>query len=196
MGSTGGHPKWGLSFQPHLFQHGPSGSPGAGHAAHEMKGGVMNKKSWSAAMMVPLAAAATVSMPATAASAVGPSAPDAARARAQCSDFRSDITFNGRVNANDRIVLNLRVTTNRPRPAWDVRIVRQDREAAANRPIFESREFAAREGIRQQRSFEVVTRTANRPGPDRFVARAVHVASGEVCRVAIVVRGNNAVEDE
>jgi hypothetical protein len=27
------------------------------------------------------------------------------------------------------------------------------------------------------------------------VARAVHVASGEVCRVAITVRGNNAADD-
>ncbi len=156
----------------------------------------MNTKLWSVGMMVPLVAAATVSTAPTAGAAVDvPRAANAATVRAACSALRSQVIFDGRVNANNRIVLTLRVRTERPRPAWDVLIRRQDRDAAVNRPIFQSREFAARVGLRQQRSFEVVTRTANRPGPDSFVARAVHVASGEVCRVAITVRGNNAVDD-
>ena len=155
----------------------------------------MNKRSWTIGMIIPLVAAGTVSTAPTAGAAVEPRARQAATVREACSDLRSQIELTARINANDRIALRLMVTTNRPRPAWDVTIVRQDR-AAANRPIFESREFAQREGIRQQRSFEVVVRTANRPGPDRFVARAVHVASGEVCRVAITVRGNNAEEEE
>gem|GEM_PF-4513423 len=157
----------------------------------------MNTKLWSVGMMVPLVAAATVSTAPTAGAAVDvpPRAANAATERAMCSALRSQVIFDGRVNANNRIVLTLRLRTERPRPAWDVRINRQDRDAAVNRPIFQSREFATRVGLRQQRSFEVVARTANRPGPDRFVARAVHVASGEVCRVAITVRGNNAADD-
>ena len=162
----------------------------------KMIGGVMNKKSWSAAMMVPLAAAATVSTAQPAGAAVEPRARNAATAREACSDLRSQVMLTGRVNANDRIVLTLRVTTNRPRPQWDVTIARQNRNAAANRVIFESREFTARQGLNRERSFEVVTRTANQPGPDRFVARAVHVASGEVCRVQLTVRGNDFEEEE
>jgi hypothetical protein len=142
-------------------------------------------------MMIPLVAAATVATAPAAGAAVEPRAANAATARAACSALRSQVLFDGRVNASNRIVLTLRVRSDRPRPAWDVRI---SRDAAGNRPIFQSREFAARVGLRQQRSFEVGTRTANRPGPDRFVARAVHVASGEVCRVAITVRGNNAAD--
>ena len=156
----------------------------------------MYKKLLSVGMIIPMAAATAVSTAGAASAAVEPRATNATQARAQCSALRSEIIFNARVNANDRIVLTLRVITERPRPAWDVRIVRQNDRAAANRPIFESRELAMREGVRQQRSFEVVARTANQPGPDRFVARAVHVASGEVCRVAVVVRGNNIGDDE
>ena len=153
----------------------------------------MSRKLWTMGMIIPLAAT-VVSAP-SAGAAVEPRAANAATATARCSDLQSRIMFDGRVNANNRIVLTLRVTTQRPRPAWDVSIVRQDRNAATNRVIFQSRELAAREGIRQQRSFVVVTRTANQPGADRFVARAVHVASGEVCRVAITVRANEVEED-
>ena len=155
----------------------------------------MYKKLWSAGMIIPLAAGAIVATAPTGAAATEPGVRNAATARAACSDARSQIILNARVNANDRIVLNLRVTTQRPRPAWDVRIVRQNRAGVADRPVFESREFAVREGIRAQRSFEVTARVANQPGPDRFVARAVHVASGEVCRVAVTVRGNIGVDD-
>ena len=153
----------------------------------------MSRKIWTIGMIIPLAAT-VVSAPS--AGAVEPRATNAATAVARCSDLQSRIAFDGRVNANNRIVLNLRVTTQRPRPAWDVRIVRQDRNALRDRVVFQSREFAVREGIRAQRSFEVVTRVVNQPGADRFVARAVHVASGEVCRVAIVVRGNNEIDPE
>ena len=153
----------------------------------------MNKKSWAAGMIIPLAGMTVATAPVATAA---PDVQNATTARAQCSDLRSQIIFNARINANDRIVLTLRVITERPRPAWDVRIVRQNDRAAANRPIFESREFAMREGVRQQRSFEVVARTANQPGPDRFVARAVHVASGEVCRVAVTVRANPIEQED
>jgi hypothetical protein len=163
-------------------------------AGAPMIGGVMNKKFWSAGMIVPLAASAVVSTASSASAVVEPSARNAATARAACSDLRSEITLNARVNANNRIVLMLRVTTQRPRPQWDVTIDRRQANGVT-RSVFESREFAVRQGLRQQRSFEVVARTANQPGPDRFVARAVHVASGEVCRVAVVVRGNQVEED-
>jgi hypothetical protein len=147
----------------------------------------MNKKPWSAAMMVPLAVAATVSTASTAAVAVEPGARNVASARAACSDLRSQVALTARVNANDIIVLTLSVTTNRPRPQWDVRIARVNPNTGVNRPIFESREFAVPSRFNQERSFEVVARTPNQLGRDRFVARAVHVASGEVCRVQITV---------
>lgn len=150
----------------------------------------MNKKSWSVGMIIPMVAAATVSAAPAGAAAAAPNAGSAATVRAACSDARSQVMLTSRVNANDRIVLTLRVTTQRPRPQWDVTIARANR-VGVNRPIFQSRETAVRQGINQQRSFQVVTRTADQPGADRFVARAVHVASGEVCRVAITVRANN-----
>jgi hypothetical protein len=100
-----------------------------------------------------------------------------------------------RVNANDRIVLRLRVTTQRPPPAVG-RDYRRINRNGVNRPIFESREIAVREGVNRLRSFEVVARTADQPGADRFVARAVHVASGEVCRVQITVRANDFEPEE
>jgi len=153
----------------------------------------MNKKIWSVAVIVPLAAAAAVATAPSAGAVVEPR--DAATARAACSDLRSQVMLTGRVNLNNRIVLRLRLTTQRPRPAWDVRIARVNPNLGVNIPISETREFTAREGLNQQRSFEVVARTINRPGPDRFVARAVHVFSGETCRVAITVRGNNAEVD-
>ena len=156
-------------------------------------GRLMKKRFWSVAVIVPLAAAAAVATAPSAGAAVEPRG--VGTARAACSDLRSNVTFNGRVNANNRIVLTLKVTTQRPRPVWDVRIARVNPNLGANVPISETREFSAREGLSQRRSFEVVTRTINRPGPDRFVARAVHVFSGEVCRVAITVRGNNAADD-
>ena len=152
----------------------------------------MNKKSWAAGMIIPLAGMTVATAPVATAA---PDVQNATTARAQCSDLRSQIMLNARINANDRIVLTLRVTTQRPRPQWDVTINRVTR-AGVNRPIFESREVALRQGVARQRSFEVVARTANQAGPDRFVARAVHVASGEVCRVAVVVRGNNIGDDE
>jgi hypothetical protein len=157
---------------------------------------VMNKKSWSAGLIIPLAAGMAVAAAPSGASAAVPRAQNAATARAVCSDARSQIVLNARVNANERIVLTLRVTTQRPRPQWDVTINRVNRANGVNRPIFQSREFAVRQGVAQQRSFQVVTRTANQPGADRFVARAVHVASGEVCRVAITVRANNRAPED
>jgi hypothetical protein len=155
----------------------------------------MNKKSWSAGMIVPLVAAATVSAAPARAAALQPDARTAATVTRACSTLRSQVMLTARINANDRIVLRLRVTTQRPRPQWDVTIDRINRNGV-NRPIFESREIAVREGVNRQRSFEVVARTANQPGADRFVARAVHVASGEVCRVQITVRANDFEPEE
>jgi len=159
-------------------------------AGAPMIGGVMNKKLWSAGMIIPLAAATVVSTAPAGAAATDPVVRNAASARAACSDLRSQIALTGRVNVNNRIVLRLRVTTQRPRPQWNVTILRRNANGV-NRPIFESRELAVRQGVAAQRSFQVVVRTANQAGPDRFVARAVHVASGEVCRVAITVRAND-----
>lgn len=139
-----------------------------------------------------MAAAGAVATPPGAVATVPAVRDNAATARVACSDLRSQIALTGRVNFNDRIVLRLTVTTQRPRPQWDVTIDRRTLNGV-NRPIFQSTELAVRQGITQQRSFEVVARTANQPGPDRFVARAVHMASGEVCRVAITVR-NMAAE--
>ena len=155
----------------------------------------MNKKSWSAGVIIPMVAAVTVSAAPARAAALQPDARTAATVTRACSDLRSQVMLTARVNANDRIVLTLRVTTQRPRPQWDVTIDRINRNGV-NRPIFESRELAVRQGINRQRSFQVVARTADQPGIDRFVARAVHVASGEVCRVQIAVRANDFEPEE
>lgn len=152
------------------------------------QGVMMNKKFWSVGMIVPLTAAAAISTAPVAAATV----PGARSVSAQnaCSDLRSNARLTATPFANAtgqrRIELALRVTTNRPLPAWQVTINRVDRNNLSFNQLLNQRAFANANQV-GRRVLVVMTRTANRPGADAFVARARHIASGETCVVRIAL---------
>ena len=159
-----------------------------------MKQGVMmNKKFWSVGMVIPLTAAAAVSTAPVAAATV-PGIRPVVTAQNVCSDFRSNARLTARpfmnANAQRRIELTLRVTTNRPLPAWQVVINRVNRNNFLEDQLLNQRAFTETNRRAIRGSLEVMTRTANRLGPDFFVARARHIASGETCMVRVTVRNN------
>jgi hypothetical protein len=156
---------------------------------------MMKKKFWSVGMIIPLAAAAAVST-APAAAATVPGAGRVVTEQNACSDFRSNVRLTARpftnANAQRRIELTLRLTTNRPLPAWQVAINRVNRNNMVVDQLLNERAFTSANRRVVRGSLEAMTRTANRPGPDFFVARARHIASGETCLVRVTVRNNLA----
>ena len=162
------------------------------------KGVMMNKKFWSVGMIVPLTAAAAVST-APVAAAAPPGARGVVTAQSACSDLRSNVKLTAtpfmNANAQKRIELTLKVTTDRPRPAFQVTINRVNRNNTVVAQLLNERAFTQANRV-GRRSLEVMTRTANRPGPDFFVGRARHIASGETCMVKITVRNQVADPEE
>jgi hypothetical protein len=183
-----------------------------------MIGGVMNKKSWSAAMIIPLAAATVVST-APAATAVVPRTDTFARAVVRdvgvCSG-QSEVTLTARTSLRGEILLNLRLVSNRAGQVWRVRINQNGMpvasQVALTRPILG--------GIRppalgdpslgdpvlgdpvlgdpalgdpvvrplQRAAFTVRAVARNMAGVDRFAARATNARSGETCTARVLVR--------
>ena len=157
----------------------------------------MNKKFWSVGMIVPLAAAAVVSTAPSAAAAVPQTDPvgrGVVRDIGICSG-RSDITLTARernVGLRDRIVLDVRIVTNRAGQQWRVRINQNGQPLVARvaiaRPVFARPPVARRAAVVEVREVAL-----DRRGPDRFVARALNVNTGETCTAQVVVRENRLV---
>lgn len=124
----------------------------------------MNRKSWTAGVVIPFAAATMIAM-----------APDAsAGGVAKVTSGRCTAASHWTMKAksdNGRMELELEVDSNRNGQRWNVRI-------ADNRVLVYK---AVRVTVAPSGSFAVHALTADRRGTDRFVAVATNLSNGENC---------------